>query len=403
MNGLERQCHGFRAGGRAACGVVGALVLLLAVAGSAAAAPSGWITMTAVNELGATSSDNTELFTFDGRLFAYNDNGLFRMQLSPCLSWEKLYVPTPAGDWTFTPLGTTLYLHRPASGLYMISAGTAFSAHAWKAVTSSGIRGISVPLPLIVFGGQMYAVVYPPGGDTFDIWRSPHVGSTTVTWTRVVQSGFNDPQNHALGFLTIYDGNLIATTTSTRDSLFGDSSGFLQGIEVWASASGNAGTWTQINADGFGTQITKVGSTTSFRTNMDVGGHAVYKGALYVGTKSHYGAEVWKYTGRGVGGWTDVTPSWAGPSPLVSMPGRNNALIVYGGELYLAEGFSTGNLAKLSGGTWSTVVSGPNPFRSDNGGIASLAVLDGRLYASTLHAPYSGTTIGDQVLSLIHI
>ncbi len=397
MNGTRAGRRGVQSDGKSVAGVLGLLLFLVAVSGTALSAPSGWVQMTEVNGLGAPPTATTELFTFNGELYSYNEYGLYRMQLTPCLSWEKLTTPTAPGDWTFTPIGTTLFLWKPPSDLYMIAAGTTFSAAAWTSITSQGTPGGADPLPLAVFGGEVYAVHYPTGGSTFEIWRSPHTGLATMAWTRVVSNGFNDPQNYALGFLTVFDGKLIAATTSTRNSMFGDPSGFLQGIEIWASASGTQGTWAQVNVDGFGTQITQVGTSTTFRTNMDVGAHAIYNGALYVGTKSHYGAEVWRYDGTGVSGWVNVTPIWAGPSPLMSTPGRNNDMIVYGGELYLAEGFSTGNLAKMSGGTWSVVIAGPTPFLADNAGIVSLAVLDGRLYASTLHSPYAGTTVGDQV------
>jgi len=382
-------------------GIVFAMLMLLLGSvmpgGMALAAPGNWVQMGADNALGAPPTGNpTELFVFGGELYAYNDYGLFHMRLSPSLKWEKLPTPCAPGNWSFRPMGNTLYLY--SKKLYRILQGQAFTPANWAEVHSFGTPGGADPVPLVLFNGQVYGVYYPAGSSTFEIWRSPDHGKTAMTWTKVVASGFGDPQNHALGFITVFKGKLIAATTMTRTSGFGDPSGFGQGVEIWESPTGNLGSWTQVNVDGFGTQTTVVGSNKTFRTNQDVGGYAVYNGYLYVGTKSHYGAEVWRYNGLGKSGWTNVTPPWAGVSMLMSSPGRNMAMAVYGNELYLAEGFPTGNLAKYNGKNWTIVVSGPNPFDPDNGGIGSLAVLGGKLYAATIHKPYAGKAVkGDQV------
>lgn len=365
-------------------------------------APANWLQMNNDGFLGYTPTDtSTELFVFGSELYAYDDHGLYKMKLDPCLEWLKLVVPAQPGGWGFHPLGSVLYLRDGSNQLWRIGEGEAFTGSNWKMALSQGPVSGSAVIPMALFKGQIYAAVYPPAKSTFEIWRSPDLGKTTMTWTKTVSDGFGDPENHELGFFAVYNNRLIAATTMTRTSLFGDPGGFGTGIEIWESATGDPGIWIQVNEDGFGTETTTVGPTGSskpFRTNQDVGGWAVYKGYLYVGTKSHYGAEVWRYDGTGLKGWTDMTPSWAGVSQLMSSPGRNMAMAVFDGQLYLAEGFSTGNLAKYDGSTWMTVVSGPNPFAPTDGGIGSLAVLDGKIYATTIHAPYSGGPVrGDQV------
>ena len=52
-----------------------------------------------------------------------------------------------------------------------------------------------------------------------------------------------------------------------------------------------------------------------------------------------------------------------------------SAMVVYGDDLYLAEGFPSGNLGKYDGKTWSIVVKGHEPFGTQNQGFLSLAVL----------------------------
>ena len=380
------------------------LTIVIVVCVTSVAVPPSWSRITETDALGAPPTDNpTQLFVFGNDLYAYNDYGLYhRMQETPCVKWEKLSSPVSPGNWSFTALGSVLYLWRwyqskASKQLYKIGLHQAVTPANWQAITSSGTPGGADPSPQILFGGYIYGVYYPSEADTFEIWRSADHGKTSMVWTKVVPIGFEDPQNHALGFLIAFNNKLIAVTDQTRTGVFGDSSGFQQGIEVWESPTGNSGSWTQVNVDGFGTQ-TQVGKGKGFRTNHDVGSAAVYQGHLYVGTKSHYGAEVWRYDGFGKAGWANVTPAWAGVFALGTSPGRNEAMAVYGDELYLGEGFTTGNLAKYNGSTWSIVESGPNPFHTDNGGIASLAVLGGKLYAATLHAPYSATTPqGDQV------
>lgn len=366
------------------------------------AAPANWVQMNNDGFFGYAPTDtSTELFVFGSELYAYDDHGLYKMKLDPCLEWLQLSVPVSPGGWSFHPLGSVLYLSGGPNQLWMIGEGEAFTGSSWKTVASNGLASGSAVVPMALFKGQIYAAVYPPTKSTFEIWRSPDIGKTTMTWTKAVSDGFGDPQNHGLGFVAVYNSRLIAATTMTRTSLFGDPGGFGTGIEIWESVTGDPGSWVQVNEDGFGTETAMVGPTGSslpFRTNQDVGGWAVYKGYLYVGTKSHYGAEVWRYDGTGLNGWTDVTPSWAGVSQLMSSPGRIMAMAVFDGHLYLAEGFSTGNLAKYDGTTWTTVVSGPNPFDPSNGGIGSIAVLDGKIYVATIHAPYSGGSVrGDQV------
>lgn len=367
------------------------------------AVPTNWIQM---DEDGIFyNTDNIpHLFVFGSDLYAYDDHGLYRMQLVPCLMWTQPTVPVSPGNWGFQPVDNVLYMSSDGfNQLWWIRQGEAFTIANWKKVVSSGLPSGSSMVPKTLFNGQLYAAVYPTTSDTFDIYRSPDIGKASMTWTKVVSNGFGDPQNHNLGFLAVFNNKLIAVTTMTRTSMFGDPSRFGSGIEVWESPTGDTGSWTQVNQDGFGTEVTQPITGLTFRTNQDVGSWAVYKGHLYIGTKSHWGAEVWRYNGTGLNGWTDVTPPWGGVA-FGSGPGRNEDMVVFQDLLYLAEGFPTGNLAYYNGTAWTIAVPGPNPFEPSNSGIYLLAVLDDKIYAAMRGGqvwgyPYSYKPLTCSVLS----
>jgi hypothetical protein len=218
---------------------------------------------------------------------------------------------------------------------------------------STNVAGI---IPLAIFNGQIYGKVERT--NTFDIYRSADIENTeSMTWTKVVSAGFGDPQNHALGYLGVFKGKLIAITDMTYNGVFGDTGGYLNGIEVWQSSTGNLGNWQQINEDGFGTTIQTISGLV--RTNIAFGAAEEFDGYLYVGTKSHLGAEVWRYDGSGITGWVDVTPSELGVCELVCGPGvggpsRVEDMTVFEDKLYFALGFPKPGLIRLDGstGTW---------------------------------------------------
>lgn len=368
--------------------------------------PTNWVQ---VNEGGfgyppsSSAQGGTGLFTFGGHLYAYNEHGLFRMDNLVCRVWEKVFTPADS----FRPLGDYLYC-MGLKDLWWIKQGEEFSNVNWKQVTSQGLPGGANPWPMTVFKNELYGTYHhydsTTGTKTFEIWRSKDIGKTMINWQPVVTNSFDDPQNNKdVDFMGVFNGKIYAGTTTLEGS-FGSPQP-AAGVEIWESPTGGPGTWSQINIDGFGTEITLMPQNQKIRTNHVIGSWTVYKGPnqlqeyLYVGTKSHWGAEVWQYDGKGKSGWKNVTSPWAGPSPtpIGSSPGRNESMTIFQDNLYLAEGYPTGNLAKYDGTNWSVVVSGPNPFDPQNGGLSSLAVFENHLYTHTLHEPYSGATKGDQV------
>jgi hypothetical protein len=344
------------------------------------------------------TQDGTSLFIFDKKLYAHNEYGLFRMENAVCAVWKKVPTLVSPGDWGFTPLGNYLYLKDLKNQLWLIKEGTALTSANLEQVTSKGLPGSVSPLPAIIFNGQIYGIYYDNVSGIFEIWRSKDIGKNVMNWTKVVANSFGDPKNNISVDIMAVFNNHIYVGTNTLKGQFGDTKDKYEGgVEIWESPSGDIGTWTQVNEDGFGTTVKIVGTGEKIFPNHVIGSCAVYKGHLYIGTKSHWGAEVWQYDGTGKSGWKNVTPSWAGCGSFYNAPGRNESMIVFDNVLYLAEGSATGNLAKFDGNNWAIVVHGPNPFDSQNGGLGSLAVFNNDLYVSTLHQPYIGATKGDQV------
>ncbi|MBU7026025.1 MAG: hypothetical protein HXS48_03710 [Theionarchaea archaeon] len=353
------------------------------------------------------TSNGTRLFVFDGRLYAHNEYGLFQMVSLVCREWKTVFTPAPAGDYWVEPLGNYLFLGKKNfNKLWRIKEGEDFTSTNWIQITSKGLPGGACPRFKIIFNKQIYGVYnfYDSASDDwlFEIWRSADIDKTTMNWNKVVGNNFGDPKNNqGVNIMAIYNSHVYAGTL-TRTGWFGNYLQFGDGVEIWESPSGDPGTWTQVNIDGFGTEIKQIGTGITFRTNQDIYSWAVYKAPnqtqeyLYIGTSSHYGAEIWRYDGTGKNGWKNVTPPWAGVYPYVATPGRNLSMIVFQNNLYLAEGFPTANLGKYDGKNWSIVVSGPNPFGPNNQALTSLAIFEDRFYVAT-RSHYSAVTKGDQV------
>ena len=373
------------------------------------AAPANWIQVNIDGFGNPPTSEGTKLFIFDDQLYAYSEDGLFQLRDPLCRSWKKVTTPiSPSKDLKFIPLDNYLYLSDNDDELWWIEKGESLIIKNWRQVTSQGLPGGSTPTPFTIFKGQLYAVYSYfdtiAGESPFEIWRSKDIARDVMNWEKVVSKSFSDPtRNRDVQFMTVFNDKIYAGTMDRRGS-FGIETQFGMGVKVWESPSGDMGTWSQVNVDGFGTEVTQVQSGKRIRTNQDIGSWAVYQSAndiqqyLYIGTKAHLGAEVWRYDGAGKGGWKNVTPPWGG-IPSFGRPDsiRFSSMVIFQNVLYVAESYSGGHLAKFDGKNWMKEVNGPNPFDPQNGGIESVVVLTDKLYVSTSHLPYSAATKGDQV------
>jgi hypothetical protein len=85
------------------------------------------------------------------------------------------------------------------------------------------------------FGGRLY-VGTESIADGGEMWRTEG-----TAWERVASAGLGDINNYAFNAITVFSDTLLAATGN-----------FVTGVEMWHSASGDAGSWQQANADGFG-------------------------------------------------------------------------------------------------------------------------------------------------------
>ncbi len=385
------------------------ILLLLCNLGSAGAVPPNWIHsddgLPAVSALSTNVYPKFFLFSNHVYLFPTDAPDLYvQLYNEPCFGWQKRIIPSgtavmkPVGDYLFA-VGGGCY------DLWWIDKDVPFSQEAWNKVTISGsdlpscISSITTPylIPLTSFNGQIYArLAYLPNCPsgpcyyTFDIYRSADIGQTNMTWEKVVSEGFGDPQNHVLGYMGVFKNKLIAITGNTYNGLFGDTSQYLRGIQVWESQTGDWGTWKQVNEDGFGTKVGNVGA------NCEFGAATEYYGYFYVGTQSQFGAEIWRYDGSGMTtGWTNVTPPTLG-MPTPQGAGRVMDMAVFNDLLYVAEGYPTANLDSYDGTTWTVVEKGPSPFDPVNTEILQLAVLPSRFFGT----PENLGSTGDKLFLL---
>jgi hypothetical protein len=388
------------------CFIAFALMGLISVA-FADAPPPGW---RQVNQNGfgyGPTSSGTFLFVFDDRLFAYNDHGWFRMENPVTKTWTQLTPPNPPNGpgslAVLRPFGDYLYAWNSGQ-LWWIAKGADPNGFNWNKVTSTGLPGGVSPRPTTLFNGKIYGVYTTNSYGNFEIWRTGDVAKTAATWEKVVANSFGDPTNNTGVDIMIVFNNKIYAGTTTLHGIFGNPNDYGTGVEIWESPTGNLGTWTQVNTDGFGTKFPGClppSGPCNFAIHQVIGSAGVYQlpgqthDYLYIGTKSHYGGELWRYDGNGTVGWTNVTPPWAGPCQIGCGPARMDAMALFQDHIYLAEGYPTANLAKYDGTNWSVVVNGPTPFDPQNGGLASLAIFEDKLYVGTLHEP--GATQGDQI------
>jgi hypothetical protein len=254
--------------------------------------------------------------------------GVYRYMRPPLPPWEQVNV-NGFGDPGNYLIGTL-----DASGGWLY-AGTWNESGAqvwrtgdggtWSQVTPSWSPSNTVLYDAQAFGAHLYFGTGHDYGGAGEIWRT-----NGATWGQVVPAGFGDENNIGVNALAVCGNALYAATTNGAT-----------GLEVWRSPSGDAGTWSQVNTDGFG------GAGTAQDVTMEV-----YGGYLYVGLGRDGVAELWRSDGSG---WTPVfTDGLAAGNTQVS------AMAEFGGELYIGlRNVTTGGEVWCSGNglEWAPVFS----------------------------------------------
>lgn len=207
-------------------------------------------------------------------------------------------------------------------------------ALSWQQVNDDGFGAAANWGNLVLdnIGDYIYAGVGNNSGS--QLWRS----SDGTTWNSVNGNGFGDANNDYIGDIEYFNGYIYASTV--KQDVPADLS-----AEIWRSPTGAAGTWTQVNTDGFGDV-----------KNRGIEAMASFNGYLYAGTcyNSTTGTEIWR-TSNGTD-WSQVGGDGMGG-------GANNyctrSMKVFNDYLY----FGIGNTAT---GSWL--------IRTDNG--ASFGLID---------------------------
>jgi PKD repeat protein len=293
--------------------------------------------------------------------------------------WKQVNVTGFGERWSFlgglTAFGGRLYAagaHNNAPWIWRQNADGN-----WSAVVSNGLGGENYWIDhLIEFNGQLYASTghyacddpacntgHTDGGQ---IWRS----ADGVNWSLVADDGFGDADNLEIFRMTVFGGQLYASTLNTAT-----------GGEIWRSSTGNAGSWTRVVTGGLG-DAGNQGAMTFQEHN----------GVLYAGTfQEAAGGAVWRSSNGTV--WTPVNAGGfgsienAGVASLASFGG-----FLYAGTTNWTAGAQLWRCSVCSGSDWSQMMTG-GFGDSWNRRIMALPVLRGRLYALTSNRSGEGTQV----------
>lgn len=155
------------------------------------------------------------------------------------------------------------------------------------------------------FGSYMYIGTYHDLGG--EIWRT-----NGTTWEQVATGGLGDVNNLTFSAFSVYSNMLYVATGN-----------FTTGIEIWRSPTGDTGSWSKVNTDGFG------GGVSWDAVVMDT-----FNGYLYVGIGRNVGggslAELWRSNNGTT--WTPVFTDGLGDINNTTLA----AMAEYEGSFYIS-------------------------------------------------------------------
>ncbi len=197
------------------------------------------------------------------------------------------------------------------------------------------------------------------------LWRRQYIGTMarTAVWSAITRDGFGNPANIGIAHLLQFKGQLYAGTTSDEQN----------GGEVWRSANGT--TWKQVVAAGFGDP-----------TNAEVTGFIEFRNAIYAGTRSlsdQHGAEIWRSATGDAGDWERVVADGFGDAQNQAV----SALVVFNKALFAGATNPAGGLQvwrSVNGKDWTAVVPSESGAVVPVGeGVTAFATYNAQLYAAT--------------------
>ena len=252
----------------------------------------------------------------------------------------------------------------------------------WSAVMSNGF-GDAFNLGidhLLEFNGKLYAGTWNQNNDGSithggQVWRSGDGSS----WEQVASGGFGDFTNGEVFHLAVFNNQIYASTWSYTNT---------HGAEIWRSSTGNSGDWTRVASNGFGKA-----NAQGIVTMVTFNGY-LYAGTYdwNYSTNLADGCEIWRSATGSSGDWTQVAGGFGDANcfQVASLSEFNGALYASTGTWNNTLGNSTGgqiwHCTQASGcdaaSDWTQVISNGfgNPINQD---INTLKVYNGKLYATT--------------------
>ena len=203
---------------------------------------------------------------------------------------------------------------------------------AWSQFTPGAPYTTTVIYDAITFDSYLYIGTYLDTGG--EIWRT-----NGTTWERVATGGLGDANNLTFSAFAVYSNTLYAATGNLTT-----------GVEIWRSMTGNSGSWTQVNTDGFG------GGACWDSITMDTFG-----GYLYVGIGRSTLAELWR-TNNGTT-WNPVFTNGLGNANNTFV----SSMAEYNGQFYigLRNTVNSGNIYGTTNGTTFNPIT-TNGFNNPN-------------------------------------
>lgn len=221
----------------------------------------------------------------------------------------------------------------------------------------------TLALSLTTFNGLLYAGTDNPSTGA-QLWRNS--ADTAGQWRALTTNGFGDANNGGINHLLVFAGQLYAGTWNWNAA-----SNSSLGGQVWRSANGSD--WTRVVNNGFGDV-----------NNGEVVRFADFGGQLYASTwsySSERGAEIWRSATGNAGSWSRVVANGFGDSKNTAII----SMAVFGGQLYAGaiNDVTGGQIWRSADGVSWNLVNTAGFGLSSNWAISALAAFDGYLYAST--------------------